>query len=213
MDRIFTFIKSNKTKRHYALVVAFGVLTSLLLAYGATFLIPGVSIDITNLDDPKEEIKEPYISPFERSKPVQLSIPKIDLVASFVEPLGLNEDQTVSVPDAYDKVGWYKNGAAPGEVGPSVILGHVDSLTGPAVFFSLGQLEVGDEISVLREDGTEATFVVTHYERVAQEEFPSLDVYGPIDYPGLRLVTCTGLYDRGTLKYSHNLIVYAKLTE
>jgi sortase (surface protein transpeptidase) len=89
----------------------------------------------------------------------------------------------------------------------------VDSYEGAAVFYHLGELEAGDEIEVTRADGTVATFVVTEKERVPQDNFPTLDVYGPIDYAGLRLVTCTGVYDHGTLRYSHNLIVYAVLKE
>lgn len=152
-------------------------------------------------------------STFLRSAPIRLIIPKINVDTTFVSPLGLDADQRVSVPASYEEVGWYKNGPTPGEIGPAVILGHVDSHEGPAVFFSLGQLEAGDEVYVEREDGTKATFVVLSKVRVPQSEFPTEDVYGHVNFSGLRLVTCTGIYDHGELKYSHNLIVYAKLKE
>jgi len=148
---------------------------------------------------------------YARSEPVRLRIPKINLDTTFVAPLGLNADKTVSVPDSYEQVGWYTYGATPGEIGPAVILGHVDSYKGAAVFYHLGQLEKGDEVEVTRADGTVATFVVTDMERKPQDNFPTERVYGPIDYAGLRLVTCTGIYDHGILRYSHNLIVYAEL--
>lgn len=152
-------------------------------------------------------------STFARSLPVRLVIPKINLDTTFVSPLDLNNDGTVSVPDSYEKVGWYVQGASPGEIGPAVILGHVDSYEGPAIFFSLGQLEEGDEVQVERGDGTTATFIVTGKERLPQDKFPTEKVYGQIDYAGLRLVTCTGIYNRGNERYSHNLIVYARLKE
>jgi len=152
-------------------------------------------------------------SPFERSAPVYISIPKIGLNTDFVPPLGLNDDRTVSVPDSYEEVGWYKNGVSPGEIGSSVILGHVDSYEGPAIFYKLGQLDERDEIEIEREDGTVATFVITDIERVSQSNFPTEKVYGDVDYAGLRLVTCTGIYNKGELRYSHNLIVYGELKD
>ncbi|MCA9361504.1 class F sortase [Candidatus Kaiserbacteria bacterium] len=149
----------------------------------------------------------------DKALPTRLRIPKVNIDATFERPLGLNEDKTVEVPDSYTEVGWYKYGPTPGERGPAVILGHVDSYQGPAVFWSLGQLDVGDEILVDREDGTTAQFEVTKLERVAQSEFPTISVYGDIDHAGLRLITCTGIYDHGVERYSHNLIVFAKLKE
>jgi sortase (surface protein transpeptidase) len=140
-------------------------------------------------------------------------IPKIELDTTFVPPLGLNPDKTVSVPDNYIQVGWYSGGATPGEVGPSVILGHVDSFEGPAVFYKLGKLEAGDEVTITRADGTIAVFEVIDTERYSQDAFPTEKVYGPIDFAGLRLITCTGTFNKAEQKYSHNTVVYAKLKE
>ena len=94
-----------------------------------------------------------------------------------------------------------------------MILGHVDSYEGPAVLFSLGQLKVGDEIYIDREDGTTVTFRVTDLERHLQSGFPTAQVYGDIDHSGLRIITCSGIYDRGSLRYSHNLIVFAEMVQ
>ena len=145
--------------------------------------------------------------------PTVLSIPKLNLETTFEEPLGLNPDGTAAVPESYTKVGWYKNGPTPGELGPAVILGHVDSYEGPAVFFSLGQLAVGDDIFVTREDGSTAHFVVSEIERNQQSEFPTAKVYSDLNYAGLRLITCSGTFIKGEQRYTHNLIVYAKLAE
>jgi sortase (surface protein transpeptidase) len=147
------------------------------------------------------------------SEPIKLSIPKLNLETDFEAPLGLQADNSIEVPDSYTQVGWYKFGPTPGEVGPAVILGHVDSYEGPAVFFSLGQLEVGDDIYVTRADGSTAHFKVSEMERNLQAAFPTAKVYGDINHAGLRLVTCSGSFDKGQQRYSHNLIVYAKLVE
>jgi sortase (surface protein transpeptidase) len=147
------------------------------------------------------------------SEPVELSIPKLNIKAKFEAPLGVLEDGSIQVPETYTEVGWYKFGPTPGEVGPAVILGHVDSYEGPAVFFSLGQLESGDDIFVSRSDGSVAHFNVTEVERNFQSAFPTAKVYGDINHAGLRLVTCSGSFDKRQQRYSHNLVVYAKLVE
>ncbi len=147
------------------------------------------------------------------SSPNRLRIPKVNIDTTFEKALGLNEDKTVEVPVGYEQVGWYKFGPTPGELGPAVILGHVDSVDGPAVFWSLGQLTAGDEIFIDREDGSTARFVVTELKKVSQNDFPSQVVYGDIDHAGLRLITCSGTFNRGAQRYSHNLIVFAKLAE
>jgi LPXTG-site transpeptidase (sortase) family protein len=152
-----------------------------------------------------------YTTNHARSAPTRLVIPSINLDTTFVTPLGLLPDQTVSVPDSYTQVGWYSGGVTPGEIGSSVILGHVDSKDGPAVFYSLGQVKVGDEIEVTKADGTLAKFTVTKLERHPQSNFPTLAVYGPTDKAVLRLITCSGAFDRTSQLYSHNLIVFAEL--
>jgi len=146
------------------------------------------------------------------SDPTRLRISKIGVDASFVD-LGLAPNNEIEVPRSFEKVGWYIHGPTPGELGPAVILGHVDSYAGPAVLFYLGQLEPGDTIEVDREDGSTATFRVDKLERYPQSSFPTSLVYGDIDHSGLRLITCSGSYDRELQRYDHNLIVYASLIE
>ncbi len=149
----------------------------------------------------------------EKASPLTLSIPAINLNTSFTGELGLNQDGTVEVPDNYSEVGWYKYGPTPGELGPAVILGHVDSFKGPAVFYDLRKVDIGDQIFIDRSDGTSAIFTVTEIETAAEENFPTNRVYdSTINYAGLRLITCTGSFDRLNQRYNHNLIIYAKLT-
>jgi streptogramin lyase len=125
-------------------------------------------------------------------------------VASDLEDLGRNPDGTVEVPDRWDVAGWFADGAA-------VILGHVDSRQGPAVFARVGELAAGDEIVVERSDGSAVTFVVERTERHDKERFPTEEVYFPTLEPELRLVTCGGSFDRSTGHYRDNVIVFAAL--
>ncbi|MEM9336484.1 MAG: class F sortase [Patescibacteria group bacterium] len=145
------------------------------------------------------------------SAPVILSIPKLNLEAPFTAPLGLETNGEVEVPDGYEEVGWYQYSPTPGELGPSIILGHVDSVDGPAIFWSLGELEPGDTVDIEREDGSVATFEITELARYEQAGFPTQLVYGDIDHAGLRLITCSGTFDKGEQRYSHNLVVYGRL--
>lgn len=203
----FGFIKTKvHSTRHYVIVMAFAVVLT-LVTLGLFFL----SSTIYYVADSVTGTDSIAASQYGRSNPVNLYIPALNLDASFVSPLKLQADQTVGVPDSYNQVGWYEGGATPGEVGPAVILGHVDSKEGPAIFYSLGQLKEGEDIEVTREDGSVAIFVVTKLRRYQQSDFPTQDVYGPTDKPTLRLVTCTGIFNKGEQRYSHNLVVYAEL--
>ena len=141
-------------------------------------------------------------------RPTRVRIPAIDVDASMI-PLGLRVDGTIEVPTEADQAGWWVDGHEPGEVGPAVILGHVDSRTGPAVFFRLTDLQPGDRIHVDREDHTIVTYEVQSLEQYAKDEFPTEAVYGSTDQPVLRLVTCGGPFDRGDRSYEDNVIVFA----
>lgn len=208
MDNVRTIV-TYWAGSHYRRVVAFAVLGCVVGAFAMWLFL---------LETPQmrsEEVVEPsQMDDAERvADPVRLRVPSVSIDTLFGSALGLNTDGTVEVPDVYDAVGWYKYGPKPGAVGPAVILGHVDSFEGPAVFYSLGKIRVGDVIEIDRADGTTAFFEVTRLDRRLQSEFPTKEVYGDIDHAGLRLITCTGTYDRGRRVYSHNLIVYARLVE
>ncbi|WP_433529641.1 class F sortase [Micromonospora sp. CA-263727] len=148
-----------------------------------------------------------------RSAPTTISIPRIGVNAE-VMTLGTNPDGTVQVPplDQALLAGWYEPGPSPGEVGNAVIVGHVDSAAiGPAVFFNLGALQPGDTITVNREDGQPASFRVESVTSHPKDAFPTEQVYGPSDRPGLRVVTCGGQFDEATGSYPDNVIVFASL--
>jgi hypothetical protein len=142
------------------------------------------------------------------AKPAKVVIPAIGVRARIVS-LGLNPDRTLEVPEDFDDAGWWTGGHRPGERGPAVIAGHVDSTSGPAVFYRLGDLRPGDAIVVLRRDGTHARFAVQRLERYPKSNFPTARVYSPTRRPTLRLITCGGAFDDSTGHYHDNTVVYA----
>ena len=142
--------------------------------------------------------------------PVRIEIPSIGVSSALVR-LGLNPDGTMQVPGDYGVAGWFTGGPAPGETGPAVIAGHVDSRSGPAVFYRLGALRNGDAINILRADGTTTRFVADNVVRYPKQAFPTQAVFGPTPDPVLRLITCGGRFDRARRSYVDNVIVTAQL--
>jgi LPXTG-site transpeptidase (sortase) family protein len=144
------------------------------------------------------------------STPVRVDIPRIE-VHSRLLSLGLDRDGTLSVPSLSQAqlAGWYAKGPTPGERGPAVIVGHVDTKKGPAVFYKLGRLKPGDMVDVTRKDGKVAAFAVDSVEHVSKAHFPTQRVYGEVGFAGLRLITCGG--DFNGHSYTDNTIVYGHL--
>jgi hypothetical protein len=141
--------------------------------------------------------------------PVRVSAPAIGINAA-VEPLGLRPSGHVDVPRRFDTVGWYVGSAVPGAAGPTVLLGHIDSHTGPAVFYRLSALRPGEDVTVARADAAVARFVVDRVAEYPKTHFPTAAVYGPTNRPELRLVTCAGP-SHG--HYHDNLVVFAHLEQ
>jgi hypothetical protein len=126
-----------------------------------------------------------------------------------VVPLGLDRTGALEVPRDFAETGWWTGGARPGERGPAVVVGHVDSSSGPAVFFRLGDLPRGDAITVERVDGSRVRFRVKRSGRYPKARFPTAQVYGPTRAAALRLITCSGTFDRATGHYLDNTVVDA----
>jgi Sortase domain len=144
------------------------------------------------------------------SPPVRLLIPAIG-VDTALQSLQLSSDGSLQVPTAWQTAGWYSDGVRPGQPGPAVIAGHVDSTDGPAVFFQLRQLQHGDQIIVLRQDRHQLVFVVDAVNHYPKKSFPTELVYGMTPLPELRLITCGGDFDRKALSYLDNVVVSAHL--
>ncbi|WP_317620109.1 class F sortase, partial [Streptomyces sp. CBMA156] len=131
--------------------------------------------------------------PYPASPPTRLLVPSVGVDAP-VSALGLNPDGTVEVPpaDRGDEVGWYRNGPTPGETGPAVLIGHYDTVHGPAVFKQLPKLRPGELIRIRRADGSTVDFKVRTLLQADKGRFPTEEVYGDTPAPALRLITCGG---------------------
>ncbi|WP_280725763.1 class F sortase [Kitasatospora sp. MAA4] len=150
-------------------------------------------------------------TPLAASAPTRIGIPSIGVDAP-VAGLGLDPDGHLATPSDQDRnlAGWYRAGVTPGQSGTALMVGHVDTAAGPAVFYGLGSLHRGDRIDVSRRDGGTAYFVVDALEVYAKTAFPDRQVYGRAADPQLRLITCGGAFAKGR-GYQGNLVVYAHL--
>ncbi|MEW2384597.1 class F sortase [Micromonospora sp. NPDC047707] len=150
------------------------------------------------------------LPPLPRAEPVEVRIPAIGVRARLV-PVGADARGELEVPplDRPGIAGWYRHGVTPGETGNAVVVGHVDTTAGPAVFFDLGRLRPGDTVRIARADRSVATFAVDGVAAYPKEQFPTALVYGPSSAAGLRLVTCGGRFDPDRRSYVDNVIVSA----
>jgi hypothetical protein len=144
------------------------------------------------------------------ARPTWLSIPSLAIRTRLIH-LGVNRDGTLQVPSSTTVAGWYTGSPRPGTIGSAIIAGHVDSRTGPGIFFWLRTLHRGDRIYVGRADGTMAVFTVTKIRKFAKDEFPTAAVYGPVPDAELRVITCGGIFDRSRGSYLSNVVVFARL--
>jgi LPXTG-site transpeptidase (sortase) family protein len=195
--------------RRRPVIVALSVLVTLsgLLAAGAVSNPWGQAAPVESVAPPAQGA-----AALPESKPVAIDIPKIGAKSSLIE-LGLKPDRSLEVPSVEhpEQAGWYRDGAAPGEVGPAVIAGHVDGHGEEGVFYRLDDLKPGDVINVQREDGRTARFAVQRTVQVPKTNFPKEAVYGATPDPQLRLITCGGSFDSNTHHYRDNVIVFAAL--
>ena len=173
--------------------------------------VPAPPADLTGSGGrPSPAVQGPVLP---ASTPVHLEVPAIGVSSDLLD-LGLQSDGTLEVPPLTkdSRAGWYDGSPTPGALGPAVVLGHVDSAEyGPGVFFDLGDLRPGDEITVTREDGTAAVFAVDRVASFPKDAFPTLEVYGNTDHAALRLITCGGDFDARTRNYVDNIVAFASL--
>jgi hypothetical protein len=144
--------------------------------------------------------------------PTRVGVPALGVEAALID-LHKRADDTLEVPEDAHVPGWWAGGHAPGERGPAVIVGHVDSYEGPGIFYGLADLQAGDLVTVDREDGSTLTFAVERTEWHRKDRFPTDAVYGATDAPALRLVTCGGEFDRDARSYEENVVVFLELVD
>ncbi|RKT88575.1 Sortase family protein [Saccharopolyspora antimicrobica] len=188
--------------------------TAILLLWSAVLLAVAVAADPQPVD--ARSARPPAAAPAAAVpgdlRPRAIDLPSIDAESSLI-PLGLNPDGSAEVPpiDQPGQAGWFRLGPGAGEVGPFVVLGHVDSYREAGVFHRLRDLRPGDPVEVERADGSRVTYVVDRMQTVAKDRFPTEAVYGDVARPEIRLITCGGAFDESRRSYEDNLIVYGHL--
>jgi sortase (surface protein transpeptidase) len=194
------------------LVVIAGGVTGLLLTRHSTPAMRPVAAGVAALPAPTGPIVAPPQSaaPKPVAAPVSLTIPLIGVQTNLMT-LGLASNGEMQVPplSMASVAGWYTGSPRPGAIGSAIIVGHIDTTKGPAVFDRLNTLTSGDKIYVKRADGTLVEFRVTSVQTYLKDHFPTEDVYGPVPDPELRLITCGGAWDPATHHYLSNIVVYA----
>ncbi len=147
------------------------------------------------------------------SVPTNISIPSVNIDYPIIT-VGLDTAGAIQLPPVLSwNTGWYNGSPTPGQIGPSIIVGHVDSYQNISVFWRLRYVQPGALIYIKRTDGTTVTFKVTDLKQFDQSAFPTAEVYGNIKYPGLRLITCGGTFDSQSASYSQNTVVFATIVD
>ena len=191
------------------LVVIVGGTAGLLLTHHSTPALRPVAAGVAALPAPTGPIVAPPQSAAAQvARPVSLTIPLIGVKTNLIT-LGLAAGGAMQVPSTSTVAGWFTGSPRPGAVGSSIIVGHVDSKSGPGIFFRLPELKKGDDVYINRSDGTTAEFRVTEVQEYPKDHFPTDRVYGPTPDSELRLITCGGTFDSVTGHYLSNIIVYA----
>lgn len=148
-----------------------------------------------------------------KSEPTNIRIARVGINTT-TTPVGRLADGTMETPPALSgTAGWYKFSPTPGEIGPSVIVGHVDNKKGPSIFWRLRDIIAGDIVEITRADGQVVKFKVESLKQFDQANFPTEEVYGNINTAGLRLITCGGTFNRATKRYTQNTVVFASIVE
>jgi LPXTG-site transpeptidase (sortase) family protein len=192
------------------LVVIVAGTAGLLLTHHSTPVMRPVAAGVAALPAPTGPIVAPPQSgnPRPVASPVSLTIPLIGVDTQLIK-LGLAAGGALQVPSSTTVAGWYTGSPRPGAIGSAIIVGHIDSRSGPAVFYRLSELRKGDAVYVKRADGTMAEFRVTAVQEYPKDQFPTQAVYGPTPDAELRLITCGGTFDSTTGHYLSNIVVYA----
>jgi LPXTG-site transpeptidase (sortase) family protein len=192
------------------LVVIVGGTAGLLLTRHPTPAMRPVAAGLAALPAPTGPIVAPPQSaqPAPVASPVSLTIPLIGVKTNLIT-LGLAQGGVMQVPTSTTVAGWYTGSPRPGSIGSAIIVGHIDSVSRPGVFFRLTELRRGDDVFVKRADGTTVEFRVTSIQTYLKDQFPTEKVYGPTPDAELRLITCGGAFDPATGHYLSNIVVYA----
>lgn len=195
-----------------------GLVGALLIMAGAAAIGVAISAQVHAPQPSRAGVVGPSVSKgrlsLQRSLPLSVDIPAIGVHSRLLR-LGITTSGAIRVPSLYAQAGeaaWYKYSVTPGQIGASVIEGHLDDYRGPAVFFRLGTLHPGNRIDVRLADGVTAVFRVTGIRQYAKAHFPAKTIYGATGYAALRLITCGGAFDYSTRNYLSSTVIFATLT-
>ena len=156
---------------------------------------------------------QPKIGPFlAASKPTVLDIPSIGVHATDFVDLRVASDGSLEVPGSKDEVGFYRDGPSPGQLGTAILGAHVDSKSGPGIFYRLGAVKAGAKVQITRADKSVTTFVVDKVQSFPKDRFPDEVYTGDFRRAEIRLITCGGIFDRDTRHYRDNIVVFGHLT-
>jgi Sortase domain len=136
--------------------------------------------------------------------PILLVVPAANISVA-LDHLRINPQGHIDVSSDTESAGWWRKKQ---KRSPLVIAGHLDSKTGPAVFYHVQDLRFGDQIFLSFDDGSNASYTVRQVERVDKDKFPSQRIYNS-GSGEVRLVTCGGKFNRHTGHYEDNIVVYA----
>lgn len=214
--------KNRQQFKHLATAVAEARLTTVVLILaglmGFTYFYPNLSSHV-NLQpaafaepQTKTVAQPPVAKVLSRSQPLQLVVKRLGINAK-VASAGLWADGSLAVPSTPNTVGWYNLSPTPGERGPAIIAGHVDSQAGPSVFWRLREMKPGNTIEIKRADGKTAVFTVTKVSQFAQDQLANPAVYGNTNQAEIRLITCGGTFNTQTRHYDRNTVVFGKLVK
>lgn len=186
--------------------ITLALVAALLLALAAFVSVPPAALRCAPVGPPTQLDRTPLPS----SDPVSITVGSID-ACSTLQPVGVDAQRRIQVPSVHtpEQAGWYRLGPTPGELGPAVVVGHVNGDGREGVFADLDDVEQGDRIAVTRRDGRTASFTVTTVVQADKDEFPTTAVYGDTRDAQLRLITCGGALDRSAHRYDDNVIVFA----
>jgi hypothetical protein len=143
--------------------------------------------------------------------PHGVQIQKINVNAP-IDPLGLYKLGPLDQTPRWSDVGWWDKGAKPGQVGIAQMYGHVDTYTGPAVFWNLAKLSPGDTVRISYGKGSPLTFRVMWSKSFPSAQLPMHWMLHARKQRALALITCAGVFHGlSNGGYDHKLLVFARL--